>query len=72
VWNLAWSEFHIQLGEFGTDGPPLSSEAGWTRETDQASQRNCQTSRACHPTVAGRSEIDTRAWLAYGFAQGSS
>ncbi len=53
----------------------VSGEGGWTRETDQASQRNSQTSwsprRPTQPRP-GRSEIDTRGWLAYGLAQGSS
>ena len=30
----------------------VSGKAGWKRETGQASQRNCQTSRACHATAA--------------------
>ncbi len=44
-------------------GRSVDAEAGWRRETDQTSQRNCQTSRSPRrPTELRlpRSEIDTR------------
>ena len=36
----------------GSDLSANNTGEGWRRESDQTSQRNCQTSRACHPTVA--------------------
>jgi hypothetical protein len=34
------------------DGTSVIGQAGWRRETDQTSQRNCPTSRTYHLSVA--------------------
>jgi hypothetical protein len=47
----------------------LSGQAGWRRETDQTSQRSCQTRRDATRGRLCRSELDARGQQAYGFAQ---
>src|SRR2546422_2605872 len=48
-------------------GTGVSGQAGWRRETDQTSQRNCQTGRDTTRGRLCRSELDTRGGQAYGF-----
>jgi hypothetical protein len=48
-------------------GTSVSDQVGWRRETDQTSQRNCQTSRDATRGRLCRSELDTRGRQAYGF-----
>src|SRR2546422_2224501 len=48
-------------------GTGVSGQAGWRRETDQTSQRNCQTSRDTTRGRLCRSELDARGQQAYGF-----
>ena len=49
-------------------GTIVSGEVGWKGETDQGSQRKCQTSRGVAQPPLFRSEIDTGGWTRYRFA----